>query len=101
MFGYSSYQDFQDKNTLVGKLSKIQVPTVAFGAADDYLNDRALIPNGEARKSKSQVMVATSEYGTHCNHMTGDLLPKSWYQYPCAEFLYYMANRKNRKATSK
>ena len=46
-------------------------------------------------------MIATSEYGTHCNHMTGDLLPKSWYQYPCAEFLYYMANRNNRRATIK
>lgn len=96
MFGYKDYHDFTEQSTLVGKLHQIQVPTVAFGAADDYLNDRTLIPHDEVKKGRSQVMIATSEYGTHCNHMTGDVFPKSWYQYPCAEFLQFMIERKKR-----
>lgn len=66
---------------------------MAFGAADDYINDSSLIPVDEVRRGKSPVMILTSEYGTHANHLTGNFLPKSWYQYPCAEFLYFMEDK--------
>ena len=79
---------------------RIKVPTFAFGAIDDQLCGNQFIPFKDIESKNSNVFLASSLYGAHATHLTGNLLPRTWYQVPCMEFLNFLENRLKPKTTS-
>ena len=94
MYGYKDVWQYYDYVTVADHVTKIKVPTFALGACDDQIVDKSLTPREQACAPNSNVCVAMTDSGSHCCHLTGRFLPRSWYPYPCMEFIEYLEARK-------
>ena len=76
---------------VAGGLSKIKVPTFALSAKDDVLFTDQSVPYEEAlAESNENVMICTTDQGSHVAHMSGYIVPSQWYPAPFMEFLNYI-----------
>ena len=80
---------------LSDQVNKIKVPTFALNAVDDQIVDPNFVPRKQVCAPGSNVCMAQTDFGTHCCHLTGALIPKSWYPYPCMEFIEFLEAKKN------
>ena len=94
MFGYRDVWHYYSYITLADQVLSIKVPTFALGARDDQIADDSVTPREIVCKSESNVCVAVTDYGTHCCHITGRLIPRSWYPFPCMEFIEFLESQK-------
>ena len=99
MYGYKDVWHFYDDVTLSDQVSKIKVPTFALGANDDQLCEDKLAPRKQVCAPDSNICLAQTDFGTHCCHLTGGLIPKSWYPYPCMEFIEFLEAKNLSSAT--
>ena len=99
MFGYKDVWQYYDYVTVSDQVTKIKVPTFALGACDDQIAPNSLTPHKQASAPDSNVCVAMTDYGSHTCHMEGGLFPKSWYPYPCMEFIEFLESRKQLQPT--
>ena len=93
MFNYKDVQDYYNDVSIDSGVRNIKVPTFGFGAVDDQLCGNQFIPFDDIESKNSNVLLANSLYGAHACHITGNLLPKTWYQIPCMEFLNFMEKK--------
>ena len=93
MYGFKTHFGYLDYCTLAGRLSEISVPTFGLSAVDDAMCGDFCLPRKEIQASNSKVCVATTNYGNHACHLTGTILPKSWYQIPCMEFFEFLEKK--------
>ena len=90
MFGFKDVWHYYDYISLSDKVAKIRIPTFCLGACDDQVTDNKVTPRKMVTATDSNVCVAMTDYGAHCCHMIGPIIPKSWYPYPCMEFIEFL-----------
>ena len=100
MYGFKDVWHYYDYVTVADQVTKIKVPTFALGACDDQIVDDTMVPRKQACAPDSNVCVAMTDFGSHCCHMVGGIIPKSWYPYPCMEFIEFLESRKQLSPTS-
>ena len=70
MFHHQSANHFLKYMTINGRLHELKLPLFAFGAKDDVILSSETIPNAEACQGDQPIMIATSNEGAHCCHLT-------------------------------
>jgi len=97
MFGFKDKFDYYRAGTLAGKLNKIAVPTFSLSSLDDQICPNEFNPIKEVSSPDSNVIIATTNYGNHCNHIGGNWFPTSWWVEPIIEFLEFHETQKSIK----
>lgn len=80
MFGFQSFEEYYRKGTVAGKLNKISVPTFCLSSDDDFCTPPVFNPIKEVQAPDSNVLLATTEFGSHCSHISGKLIPEQAFQ---------------------
>ena len=93
MFGYKNVTQYYESVSCDTFLKNVAVPTFGFGAIDDQLFGYQFTPFEQIASDGSQVLLASSSVGAHASHMTGNLIPQSWHQIPCMEFLSFIETK--------
>lgn len=93
MYGYKDAQDYYSSVSVANWTSQISVPVFALHARDDPITPHAFTPFKDIEAKNSKIMYSSTSYGGHACHMIGTLLPSTWYQEPCMEFLNFMEEK--------
>ena len=94
MYGYRNVEHFYDCVTVADRLPKIKVPTFALSSVDDQIADDRVVPRKQAQSPDSNVCIGVTDYGGHCNYISGRIFPESWYPIPCMEFIEFLESRR-------
>ena len=94
MYGYRDVWHFYDYVTVADKILKIKVPTFGLSAKDDQLAGDDFVPRKQAQSPDSNICIGVTDFGAHCAHTTGRIIPKVWYPLPCMEFIEFLESRR-------
>lgn len=97
MFGFKSQQEYYKQGTVAGKMNQISVPTFCLSSDDDFCIPENLNPYKEVQAPDSNVLLATTEHGSHCSHISGKLVPEQVFQRSIVDFFNFLVNRKTLK----
>ena len=90
MYGYKNYDDLAYKSSVVNYFEGIRVPTFSLQSKDDAMFTDQFTPRDKAAKKNSKVCIGVTDFGMHCCHITGWLIPTYWSPKPCMEFVQYL-----------
>jgi predicted alpha/beta-fold hydrolase len=79
MFGFKSTDEYYDESIMTGRFKHIKVPTFCLSADNDQITPPYTNPYKECQAPDSNVILATTEYGAHCCHVTGTIKPRTWF----------------------
>ena len=90
MYGFKSVNEMAEKASVVNVFDKIKVPMFALTAKDDSFFTDEFVPKKRAQCEDSNVLIACSDNGMHCCHLSGWLIPTFWSPVPIMEWLNFL-----------
>ena len=88
MFGFKDANHYYDTISCVGRLNKIKVPSFFLMSKDDFLFDHKIIPSEEIKLSEN-IILGTTDFGSHICFFEGVLFPRNWFVKPFLLYLNY------------
>ena len=94
MYGYKNYDELSYESSVINYFDGIKVPTFSLQAKDDGMFTDEFTPRKRSQKRNSKVCIGVTDFGMHCCHITGWLIPTYWSPKPCMEFIEFLETKK-------